>query len=393
MPLIDPPRQSGQESAHGAGRRRPAGRPPEAAALRDLEDAEILAARRHSMHEENLLPPTKRGERPSTQRGLDRPGELVLVAAEPPAFGHEGAGLGSTARGDLEEQPEALLVLLRLQDDVQGKGQPIDDHQRRRLRPSCLRTGRRCRVGAAAALPAPALTISSVSYSGLERRSTARKSGAPPELLAGSRPARRCPHGHRTAATGTAWRCRNRRGSWRRRHTDGGGDPLAALAGTKKLQERVAIDELERLAGREVARLLGELSRGDEHTGRRPLGADDTEQLADLPHADAIDLPVLALDEHRPVLFQNDVDAAIGASIRDLRDGVPLPAVRLGDETLERLPRQVTDRLQARLLLEQLPRAVLDDAGDYRQESKSSGDHPGKRLGDTAEKARIAHPW
>src|SRR5919106_4148932 len=147
MPLIDPPRQSGQESAHGAGRRRPAGRPPEAAALRYLEDAEILAARRHSMHEENLLPPTKRGERPSTQRVLDRPCELVLVAAEPPAFGHEGAGLGSTARGDLEEQPEALLVLLRLQDDVQGKGQPIDDHQRRRLTFAVLgpdRGGRRC---------------------------------------------------------------------------------------------------------------------------------------------------------------------------------------------------------------------------------------------------------
>lgn len=84
------------------------------------------------------------------------------------------------------------------------------------------------------------------------------------------------------------------------------------------------------------------------------LGVHQAEELTSFFDADPVVLPVLALDEPRAVLLEDEIDTAVRAGPARVAHAVAGPPIGFTHEVLELLPGHGADGMNAGLMVEQV---------------------------------------
>src|SRR5258706_623822 len=141
--------------------------------------------------------------------------------------------------------------------------------------------------------------------------------------------------------------------------TGGSGTMGRRVCLLEHLDQPRAVDQLDRLALRELSRLQAENAAADEHRTGCALGRQDSEELADIGHPGPG--PLLALDEDTlGAAVEDEVVAAVSPFVRVLHAKAGL-LVRRADQALEVAVAQQAEVLFGRSKPKQFPAAGIDE--------------------------------
>ena len=127
-----------------------------------------------------------------------------------------------------------------------------------------------------------------------------------------------------------------------------------------------SVHERERLPGHKVSSFRRVPTRRDENPAPGLLGMHHTEQLSGFLDTDSLRLPMLALDQDLALAMEDQIDPAVGLAAAALFDRIPLPSIGLCHQGFEILPTQRSDRVNARLAINEASFAKLAEGGERR---------------------------